>query len=299
MIYDSDQLRMPATISMQDMEIAKVEASDKEPAAHSSCPAIIFDRFQIAHISVVDPSHQKNSIPTLEWLSVPPKVKSPHDSQLRNLDGTSDMMFLSPDFQREHQTPSKFKLPDDLDAASSVLYSGSDFVQQLSNSMSSEQAFSSAGSQGHPEFCSRPCIYFLQGNCSVGSNCKFCHEEHLKRPIHLDKINRTTLRSLSSTDQKLLLLSAMKHRAAQELPYEKLVLFLQKLQDYSGLPSGSISQGPVYEGWREQRLMDKLLQIPLMSQFKIMVNCDRDMQEATETQLVQGFRMSLLDQSNI
>lgn len=293
MIYDSDQLRMPATISMQDIEIAKVEASDKEPAAHGSCPAITFDRFQIAHISVVAPSPQKNNSSTLEWLSVPPKVKSHHDYQLRNLDGTSDMMFLSPDFQREHQTPSRFKLPDDLDADSSVLNSSSDFVQQLSNSRSSEWTFSSAGSQGHPEFCSRPCIYFLQGNCSVGANCKFCHEEHVRRPIHLDKINRTTLRSMSSTDQKLLLLSVMKHRAAQELSYEKLVLFLQKLQDYSGLPSGSISQEPVHEGWREQRLMDKLLQIPLMSLFKIMVNCDRDMQEATEVKQLGQTKLNL------
>lgn len=298
MTFDSDQFLMPATISMKDIEIAKVEVSDKESAAHGSCPAIIFDRFQIAHISMVAPSHQTKSIPTLEWLSVPCKVKSHQDSQLRHFDGTSDMLFLTTDLQREHQASRMFKPPGDLDADSSVLYSGSDFVQQLSNSMSSEQTFSSAGSQGHPEFCSRPCIYFLQGNCSVSTNCKFCHEEHLRRPIHLDKINRTTLRSMSSSDQKLLLLSAMKRRASQELPYEKLALFLQKLQDYSGLPSGSISKEPVYEGWREQRLMDKLLQIPLMSLFKILVNCDRDMQEATEAQLVLEFRLSLLDHSN-
>jgi hypothetical protein len=86
------------------------------------------------------------------------------------------------------------------------------------------------GSAGHPEFCNRPCIFFPLGQCTGGKSCNFCHEDHPHRPAHLDKINRTTLRSLPYSDRKNLLLSAIKERSAKQLSVEKLRLFLQLLR---------------------------------------------------------------------
>eukprot|EP00928_Gymnodinium_smaydae_P010827 TRINITY_DN14077_c0_g2_i1.p1 TRINITY_DN14077_c0_g2~~TRINITY_DN14077_c0_g2_i1.p1 ORF type:complete len:336 (-),score=22.45 TRINITY_DN14077_c0_g2_i1:381-1388(-) len=56
------------------------------------------------------------------------------------------------------------------------------------------------GSVGHPEMCGRLCIYHLNGSCTNGSSCTFCHCEHvLKRERHLDKRNRELLKQASST----------------------------------------------------------------------------------------------------
>eukprot|EP00931_Biecheleriopsis_adriatica_P074055 TRINITY_DN48218_c0_g1_i1.p1 TRINITY_DN48218_c0_g1~~TRINITY_DN48218_c0_g1_i1.p1 ORF type:complete len:318 (+),score=50.88 TRINITY_DN48218_c0_g1_i1:100-1053(+) len=53
-----------------------------------------------------------------------------------------------------------------------------------------------SGSAGHPEFCQRPCIYFLQGRCTNGAACGYCHMGHPQRPFHLDKSQRTLLQNL-------------------------------------------------------------------------------------------------------
>eukprot|EP00931_Biecheleriopsis_adriatica_P068444 TRINITY_DN42398_c0_g1_i1.p1 TRINITY_DN42398_c0_g1~~TRINITY_DN42398_c0_g1_i1.p1 ORF type:complete len:326 (-),score=60.70 TRINITY_DN42398_c0_g1_i1:92-1069(-) len=53
----------------------------------------------------------------------------------------------------------------------------------------------SIGAAGHPEFCSRPCIFFVQGRCENGSECNYCHLEHTQRPYHLDKTHRELLKS--------------------------------------------------------------------------------------------------------
>eukprot|EP00931_Biecheleriopsis_adriatica_P058714 TRINITY_DN35027_c0_g1_i2.p1 TRINITY_DN35027_c0_g1~~TRINITY_DN35027_c0_g1_i2.p1 ORF type:complete len:258 (+),score=28.90 TRINITY_DN35027_c0_g1_i2:33-776(+) len=53
----------------------------------------------------------------------------------------------------------------------------------------------SAGSRGHPEFCQRPCDFFVKGNCQRGFECQGCHMEHLRRPFRLDKQRREMLRS--------------------------------------------------------------------------------------------------------
>jgi len=52
------------------------------------------------------------------------------------------------------------------------------------------------GSIGHPELCSRACLYFPLGKCTNGTNCAFCHETHSKRATHLDKRHREMLRSM-------------------------------------------------------------------------------------------------------
>jgi hypothetical protein len=51
------------------------------------------------------------------------------------------------------------------------------------------------GSFGHPELCPKPCLYFAQGACVRGANCEYCHLEHTKKPAHLTKCNRETLKS--------------------------------------------------------------------------------------------------------
>lgn len=67
----------------------------------------------------------------------------------------------------------------------------------------SMQAFraDNPGSIGHPELCSRPCLFFAEGQCENGSNCLFCHGTHAKRPAHLDKRNREMLQRLDLADR--------------------------------------------------------------------------------------------------
>lgn len=52
------------------------------------------------------------------------------------------------------------------------------------------------GSKGHPELCTRPCLYYTAGKCSNGIACEFCHLPHAKRPSHLDKNNRSMLQKM-------------------------------------------------------------------------------------------------------
>lgn len=51
----------------------------------------------------------------------------------------------------------------------------------------------SFGSIGHPELCSRPCLFFSRGVCESGSKCKFCHFPHQARQLRFDKRNRIEL----------------------------------------------------------------------------------------------------------
>jgi len=57
------------------------------------------------------------------------------------------------------------------------------------------------GSVGHPELCSRACLYFPLGKCSNGVNCAFCHKEHSKRATHLDKRHREMIRSMDFAER--------------------------------------------------------------------------------------------------
>merc|ERR1712232_1392557 len=57
------------------------------------------------------------------------------------------------------------------------------------------------GSVGHPELCSRACLFFIQGQCTNGNSCAFCHQPHPKRAAHLDKRNREILRRLDLSDR--------------------------------------------------------------------------------------------------
>jgi len=57
---------------------------------------------------------------------------------------------------------------------------------------------SNPGTKGHPELCSRPCIYFALGKCTNGIDCAFCHGNHPSREAHLDKIHRSMLNSMDA-----------------------------------------------------------------------------------------------------
>ncbi|CAK0826291.1 unnamed protein product [Prorocentrum cordatum] len=56
------------------------------------------------------------------------------------------------------------------------------------------------GSLGHPEMCVRPCLYFLQGQCTSGSECRFCHCQHPTRPVHLGRSHRKTLEAATADE---------------------------------------------------------------------------------------------------
>jgi len=56
------------------------------------------------------------------------------------------------------------------------------------------------GSVGHPELCTRPCLYFATGSCVNGTTCEFCHLPHPKRPAHLDKRNREMLKAMPQSE---------------------------------------------------------------------------------------------------
>lgn len=82
----------------------------------------------------------------------------------------------------------------------------------------------SPGSVFHPDFCARPCLFFMSGNCKSGSNCNFCHELHAKRDTHFDKRNRQLLQSASMTERLGLLLPIAKYRLAVAGPAAPLQL---------------------------------------------------------------------------
>lgn len=125
-----------------------------------------------------------------------------------------------------------------------------------------------SGSAGHPEFCNRPCTFFPLGSCGGGKDCKFCHLEHPYKITNLDKINRGTLRSLSCTDRKNVLFSAMITRASTELPGGIFDQFLEMLRNLFGSYSSDAVSLESY-GWRGSRLHTSLQRMPLIALFHL------------------------------
>lgn len=79
------------------------------------------------------------------------------------------------------------------------------------------------GSLGHPELCPRPCLYYPVGQCTNGSNCEFCHMPHPKRPAHLDKRHRETLKTMSFRECLCIMYPILKGKV-DSLPPEVLQL---------------------------------------------------------------------------
>jgi hypothetical protein len=69
------------------------------------------------------------------------------------------------------------------------------------------------GSLGHPDFCARPCLYFAEGTCQNGDACGFCHLDHRKGMVHLDKRNRQILGKLAFKDRAKYILPIVADRA--------------------------------------------------------------------------------------
>ena len=73
------------------------------------------------------------------------------------------------------------------------------------------------GSAGHPEFCRRPCLFFLAGQCNEGSSGKYCHERHGRvRKMH-SKL-RQTIQNLSNLDRLAVLHDSLACRTRQLSP---------------------------------------------------------------------------------
>ncbi|CAK8991009.1 unnamed protein product [Durusdinium trenchii] len=71
------------------------------------------------------------------------------------------------------------------------------------------------GSQGHPELCHRPCLFFARGSCQSGAECRYCHLDHSDRPAGLDKSQRQAVKQLSQKQLLALLLPHLQTRAEE------------------------------------------------------------------------------------
>jgi hypothetical protein len=74
------------------------------------------------------------------------------------------------------------------------------------------EVLTNPGSRGHPELCSRACLYYGIGKCTNGMNCAFCHAPHSKRTTHLDKRHREMMRSMHFMDRFCLILPILKSK---------------------------------------------------------------------------------------
>lgn len=70
-------------------------------------------------------------------------------------------------------------------------------TSRISQALAATASIVNTGSVGHPELCSRPCLFFMEGRCENGSMCGFCHLPHPKRASHLDKRHRELVRAMS------------------------------------------------------------------------------------------------------
>jgi len=68
------------------------------------------------------------------------------------------------------------------------------------------------GSLGHPYFCSRPCVFFTTGACANADRCTYCHMAHQKRPMHLDKRNRSLFEGMETSMRVGLLMSLIRQK---------------------------------------------------------------------------------------
>jgi len=99
----------------------------------------------------------------------------------------------------------------------------------------------SLGSVGHPELCSRPCLYFAMGSCESGTSCEYCHMAHSKRPAHLDKRHREMLRSMPPLEWAALTLPILQQKVAAVDDSFETQAMLGGIAAQCGIPLGSVS----------------------------------------------------------
>jgi len=86
------------------------------------------------------------------------------------------------------------------------------------------------GSVGHPELCTRPCLYYAAGSCDKSHECEFCHLFHSRRPARLDKRHRERLDRLSPAERIAVMLPILAQKAESSgLSPEQLKTMLSKL----------------------------------------------------------------------
>jgi len=92
----------------------------------------------------------------------------------------------------------------------------------LSSSPQSAPCDEVAGMLGHPELCTRPCIFFAQGACVNGNSCGFCHLPHPTsngasnksvREPHLDKRGRTLVKTMKMEDRAAVIIPILEKKA--------------------------------------------------------------------------------------
>lgn len=88
------------------------------------------------------------------------------------------------------------------------------------------------GSFGHPDFCSRACLYFINGSCSNGSNCTFCHLRHPQRPVHLDKRHRDVLKGMPLADCTDIMFPILREKVQRLDLGDEAMLLLDRLWEY-------------------------------------------------------------------
>lgn len=87
----------------------------------------------------------------------------------------------------------------------------------------------SRGSTGHPELCNRPCVHLAQGGCELDRTCDYCHLEHPKRPVHLDKRHRELLRDVSPKIWVPVLLPVLQEKVNEFSPTREVQAMLESL----------------------------------------------------------------------
>eukprot|EP00928_Gymnodinium_smaydae_P095165 TRINITY_DN8138_c0_g3_i2.p1 TRINITY_DN8138_c0_g3~~TRINITY_DN8138_c0_g3_i2.p1 ORF type:complete len:507 (+),score=88.26 TRINITY_DN8138_c0_g3_i2:112-1521(+) len=71
----------------------------------------------------------------------------------------------------------------------------------------------SCGSLGHPEMCSRPCIFFASRTCANGDSCGYCHLPHDVRTANLDKKGREQINGMTLEQRAVTLLPIVRQKA--------------------------------------------------------------------------------------
>jgi len=102
-----------------------------------------------------------------------------------------------------------------------MIPSGTDSITKASN----------PGSIGHPELCSRPCLYFAGGECVNGKSCSFCHLPHPKRPPHLDKRHREMLKRMPFAESVSIAMPVLREKTRSLSLGNNVMELLDNLED--------------------------------------------------------------------
>mmetsp|Transcript_52579 Transcript_52579/g.123046 ORF Transcript_52579/g.123046 Transcript_52579/m.123046 type:complete len:537 (-) Transcript_52579:27-1637(-) len=129
----------------------------------------------------------------------------------------------------------------------------------------------SLGSIGHPELCSRPCIYVVEGKCANGRDCNFCHLPHPKRPVHLDKQHRDLLKGMRYLEMLFLLMPVLEAKVMSLNLGSAALEQLHKLLEHADTRSSS--------GWQYKKVLGPLSSMSLRSLLSMLLKAGPSDQE--------------------